>query len=115
MELSIIVPTFNNLTYLKCLIESIKENSIYNHELVIHINEGSDGTLNYIKENNKYIMWDKDGTDELRISSQNGMLKFASGSTAHLTNLMTISHSQGSSFVGIGTGVAAEILMSKYP
>ena len=52
MELSIIVPTFNNLTYLKCLIESIKENSIYNHELVIHINEGSDGTLNYIKENN---------------------------------------------------------------
>ena len=52
MELSIIVPTFNNLTYLKCFIESIKENSIYNHELVIHINEGSDGTLNYIKENN---------------------------------------------------------------
>ena len=52
MELSIIVPTFNNLNYLKCLIESIKENSIYNHELVIHINEGSDGTLNYIKENN---------------------------------------------------------------
>ena len=52
MELSIIVPTFNNLTYLKCLIESIKENSIYNHELVIHINEGSDGTLDYIKQNN---------------------------------------------------------------
>ena len=52
MELSIIVPTYNNLTYLKCFIESIKENSIYNHELVIHINEGSDGTLNYIKENN---------------------------------------------------------------
>ena len=52
MNLSIIVPTFNNLNYLKCFIESIKENSIYNHELVIHINEGSDGTLNYIKENN---------------------------------------------------------------
>ena len=52
MELSIIVPTFNNLTYLKCFIESIKENSIYNHELIIHINEGSDGTLNYVKENN---------------------------------------------------------------
>ena len=52
MELSIIVPTFNNLTYLKCLIESIKENSIYNHELIIHINEGSDGTLDYIKQNN---------------------------------------------------------------
>ena len=55
MELSIIVPTFNNLTYLKCLIKSIKENSIYNHELVIHINEGSDGTLDYIKQNKDFF------------------------------------------------------------
>ena len=52
MELSIIVPTYNNLTYLKCLIESIKKNSIYKHELIVHINDGSDGTLEYIKKNN---------------------------------------------------------------
>ena len=47
---SIIVPTFNNLNYLKLCIESIKKNSEYDHELLFHINEGSDGSLEYIKE-----------------------------------------------------------------
>tara|TARA_B100000745_G_scaffold67486_1_gene39996 strand:+ start:342 stop:1193 length:852 start_codon:yes stop_codon:yes gene_type:complete len=48
---SIIIPTFNNLNYLKLCIESIKKNSVYDHELLFHINEGSDGSLEYIKEN----------------------------------------------------------------
>ena len=48
---SIIIPTFNNLEYLKLCIESIKKNSQIDHELIFHINDGSDGTLNYIKEN----------------------------------------------------------------
>ena len=47
---SIIIPTFNNLNYLKLCIESIKKNSEYDHELLFHINEGSDGSLEYIKE-----------------------------------------------------------------
>jgi len=47
---SIIIPTFNNLEYLKLCLKSIQKNSKYNHEIIIHINEGSDGTLNYIKE-----------------------------------------------------------------
>ena len=50
---SIIIPTFNNLDYLKVCIDSIKKNSIYNHEIIIHINSGSDGSLEYVK-NNKY-------------------------------------------------------------
>ena len=49
---SIIIPTFNNLDYLKICINSIKKNSKYSHEIIIHINEGTDGTLNYVKENN---------------------------------------------------------------
>ena len=48
---SIIIPTFNNLEYLKLCIESIKKNSQIDHELIFHINDGSDGTLDYIKEN----------------------------------------------------------------
>ena len=48
---SIIIPTFNNLKYLKLCIESIKKNSQIDHELIFHINDGSDGTLDYIKEN----------------------------------------------------------------
>ena len=46
---SIIIPTFNNLEYLKLCLRSIKKNSIYEHELIIHINEGIDGTLDYVK------------------------------------------------------------------
>jgi glycosyltransferase involved in cell wall biosynthesis len=49
MEISIICPTFNNLNYLRLFIKSIKENSFFNHELIFHINDGSDGSLNFIR------------------------------------------------------------------
>ena len=51
MKLSIIVPTYNNLDYLKFLIFSLNKNSKYNHQLILHINDGSDGTLDYAKNN----------------------------------------------------------------
>ena len=47
---SIIIPTFNNIEYLKLCIESIYKNSYYNHQIIVHINEGTDGTINYVKE-----------------------------------------------------------------
>ena len=50
MEISIVVPTFNNLIYLKKFIESIKINSNFAHQLIIHVNEGSDGSLEYVKQ-----------------------------------------------------------------
>ncbi len=46
---SIIIPTFNNLKYLKLCLDSINKNSQYDHEVIIHINEGTDGTLDYLK------------------------------------------------------------------
>jgi len=52
MKISIIVPTYNNLNFLKFFISSLKENSYYDHEIIVHINDGSDGTLEYIKQNN---------------------------------------------------------------
>ena len=48
---SILIPTFNNLEYLKICLESLKKNSKFNHQIIIHVNDGSDGTLNFIKEN----------------------------------------------------------------
>ena len=51
MRISIIVPTFNNLDYLKLLLKSIKKNSNYNHQIILHINSGSDGTLEFAKKN----------------------------------------------------------------
>ena len=47
---SIIIPTYNNINYLKLCIESIKKNSNFNHEIIIHVNEGSDGTLSFVKD-----------------------------------------------------------------
>ena len=52
MEFSIIIPTLNNIEYLKLCIKSLLKNSKYNHELIIHVNDGSDGTLKYVKEIN---------------------------------------------------------------
>ena len=49
---SIIIPTFNNLEYLKICLNSIQKNSTYNHEVIIHINEGIDGTFDYVKKIN---------------------------------------------------------------
>ncbi len=52
MKISIIIPTYNNLSYLKFFIDSLKKNSFYSHEIVLHINDGSDGTLKYAVSNN---------------------------------------------------------------
>ena len=46
---SIILPTYNNLEYLKITLESIFKNSKYKHDIIVHVNEGTDGSLNYIK------------------------------------------------------------------
>jgi len=49
---SILIPTFNNFDYLNITIKSLKKNSELNsHEILLHINDGSDGTLEYAKKN----------------------------------------------------------------
>ena len=50
--ISIVIPTYNNLDYLKLCLKSLKKNSSYKHEIIIHINDGSDGTLNFVRANN---------------------------------------------------------------
>ena len=45
---SIIIPTFNNLDYLKLCIKSIKKNSNFDHEIIPHVNVGTDGTLDFL-------------------------------------------------------------------
>ena len=46
---SIIIPTLNNLKYLKFCIYSIKKNSKFRHEIIPHVNIGDDGTIDYLK------------------------------------------------------------------
>ena len=57
---SIVVPTYNNLEYLKIFLSSIKKNSKFQHEIIFHVNEGVDGSLDYIKKKNiKYSYSEK--------------------------------------------------------
>ena len=50
---SIIVPTYNNLDYLKLCLKSIKDNSSFDHEIIVHVNEGSDGTKSFLENINQ--------------------------------------------------------------
>jgi glycosyltransferase involved in cell wall biosynthesis len=47
---SIIIPSWNNLSLLRICVESIMKNSAFKHQIIVHINEGSDGTENWVKE-----------------------------------------------------------------
>ena len=56
---SVIIPTYNNLNYLKLCLRSLKKNSIYDHEIIIHVNEGTDGTLEHVKLNKYKFTYNK--------------------------------------------------------
>lgn len=49
MKFSIIIPTWNNLMFLKICVASIRKNSAYEHQIIVHVNEGCDGTLEWVK------------------------------------------------------------------
>lgn len=53
---SILIPTWNNLAYLKLCLKSIEKNSTYRHQILIYVNEGSDGTADWLEtQNYEYI------------------------------------------------------------
>lgn len=47
---SILIPSWNNLPYLKKCIQSLQQCSKFPHEIIVHVNDGSDGTLEWVKE-----------------------------------------------------------------
>lgn len=47
---SILIPTWNNLALLQLCVRSIRENSAYPHQIIIHVNDGSDGSLAWVRE-----------------------------------------------------------------
>ena len=50
---SIIIPTLNNLKYLKLCIESLKKNSKLNNEILVHVSEDfQNETRNFLKNEN---------------------------------------------------------------
>ena len=49
---SILIPTFNNVKYLELCINSVKKNSKYDHQIIVHVNIGDDGTIEYLNKIN---------------------------------------------------------------
>ncbi|PXW22695.1 glycosyltransferase family 2 protein [Paraburkholderia caballeronis] len=47
---SIIIPTWNNLPYLQLVIASLQRHSTQPHQIIVHVNDGSDGTLAWVRE-----------------------------------------------------------------
>ena len=47
---SILIPTWNNLPFLQCCVQSIRQNSTYSHQIIVHVNDGSDGTLQWVRQ-----------------------------------------------------------------
>ena len=48
---SILIPSFNNLDYLELCLNSLKNNSKFNNQIIVHVNIGNDGTIEYLKKN----------------------------------------------------------------
>ena len=57
MEFSIIIPSHNNYKYCKLTIDSIKKNSSFNHEIIVHLNGEDIKTENYLI--NESILYSK--------------------------------------------------------
>ena len=54
---SIIIPTWNNLPFLKLCVESIRKNSAARHQIIVHVNEGIDGTLDWVRGEGLDYTW----------------------------------------------------------
>lgn len=54
---SIIIPSWNNLGFLKLCVESIRKNSACRHQIIVHVNEGSDGTLDWVRAQGLDYTW----------------------------------------------------------
>jgi glycosyltransferase involved in cell wall biosynthesis len=47
---SIVIPSWNNLPFLRLCVESIRQHSDYQHQIIVHVNDGSDGTLQWVRD-----------------------------------------------------------------
>ena len=49
-KFSILIPSWNNLPYLKICVDSIRKNSSFSHQIIVHVNEGIDGTAAWLQQ-----------------------------------------------------------------
>jgi GT2 family glycosyltransferase len=60
-KITFCIPSKNNLRYLKNSIQSIKENSLHQNEIIVYVDADNDGTKEWLDQNNiKYLVNDTD-------------------------------------------------------
>ncbi|MDD2798086.1 MAG: glycosyltransferase [Bacteroidales bacterium] len=71
---SIFIPTWNSLAFLQLCIHSIQKNSHFRHQIIVHVNEGDDGTLEWIQNQPVTVTYSKENIGVCW--SMNGMRRF---------------------------------------
>lgn len=56
-DMSVIVPTWNNLDMLRLCVRSIRQHSQVDVQIVVHVNGPSDGTLDWVRQQNLDHTW----------------------------------------------------------
>ena len=46
---SIVIPSWNNLAFLKLAVGTIRRHSAHDHEILVHVNDGADGSLDWVR------------------------------------------------------------------
>jgi GT2 family glycosyltransferase len=60
-KITFCIPSKNNLRYLKSSITSIKENSMYDNDIIVYVDADNDGTKEWLEQNNiQYLVNDTD-------------------------------------------------------
>jgi GT2 family glycosyltransferase len=74
---SILIPSWNNKDFLQLCIESIRAHSKTETQIIVHVNEGSDGTLEWIKTQNiAYTYTDKNAGVCVGVNMASKLAKF---------------------------------------
>ena len=103
MNFSILVKTYNNLEYLKLFCKSIESNSNKKHQLIFHVNDGSDGSYDFIKD--KY---------EFTYSKNNiGLCNSVSEMSKFINNKYVVYSHDDMFFVKIGIFMQKKLLKMK--
>jgi len=54
---TIVIPTWNNLPFLRLCLGALRRNSAFRHQVVLHVNDGSDGTLAWVRSRGLDHTW----------------------------------------------------------
>jgi glycosyltransferase involved in cell wall biosynthesis len=57
---SILIPSWNNLSFLKTCTDSLRKNSRFQHQIILHLNEGSDGSKEWAEQEGLAYTWSEE-------------------------------------------------------